>query len=124
MHVRWSSAGRCLRAATVKGEAPPFKVVIGASRFLPHQGGVEELVRQLAHELQHQGRAVSVVTMRWPTDLPMHEVIEGIPVHRYVFRMPEGRGPRAVKAGALAPGALAEVTARMIKERPSLVHIQ
>ena len=59
-----------------------MNIAIFASAFHPHLGGVEELVRQLAHHLEKRGHAVIVITNRWPRALPEHEVVEGIPVYR------------------------------------------
>ena len=43
-----------------------MNVAIFASAFYPSIGGVEELVRQLAHEYQRHGMSVIVLTNRWP----------------------------------------------------------
>ena len=67
-----------------------MNIAIYASAFHPHVGGVEELVRQLAHEYARQGHQAIVLTNRWPRDLPAHEVFENIPVYRLPMRVPEG----------------------------------
>jgi glycogen(starch) synthase len=64
-------------------------VAIFASAFYPSLGGVEELVRQLAHEYRRQGFKTIVLVNRWPRSLPAAEVIEDIPVYRLPMRMPE-----------------------------------
>jgi len=66
-----------------------MNVAIFASAFHPSLGGVEELVRQLAHEYKRQGMQAIVLVNRWPRSLPAEEVIEGIPVFRLAMRMPE-----------------------------------
>ncbi len=66
-----------------------MKVALLASSFHPNLGGVEEVVRQLAHELQSRGSAPLKVTNRWPKDLPADEEFEGLAVRRFVFRVPE-----------------------------------
>jgi len=66
-----------------------MNVAIFASAFHPSLGGVEELVRQLAHEYKRQGMQAIVLVNRWPRSLPAEEVIEGIPVYRLAMRMPE-----------------------------------
>jgi glycogen(starch) synthase len=66
-----------------------MNVAIFASAFHPSLGGVEELVRQLAHEYRRQGMQAIVLVNRWPRSLPAEEVIEGIPVYRLAMRMPE-----------------------------------
>ena len=66
-----------------------MNIAIFASAFYPSLGGVEELVRQLAHEYKRQGMQAIVLVNRWPRSLPAEEVIEGIPVFRLAMRMPE-----------------------------------
>jgi glycogen synthase len=66
-----------------------MNVAIFASAFYPSLGGVEELVRQLAHEYRRQGIQTIVLVNRWPRSLPAEETIEGIPVYRLSMRMPE-----------------------------------
>jgi glycosyltransferase involved in cell wall biosynthesis len=67
-----------------------MRVALLASAFHPHVGGVEEVVRQLAHGLRRAGHEPIVLTNRWPRDLPVKEDFEGIPVYRPAFRAPEG----------------------------------
>ena len=65
-----------------------MNIAIFASAFYPHVGGVEELCRQLAHEYRRRGCGIVVFTERWPRSLPEYEEYEGIPVHRFPFRVP------------------------------------
>jgi glycosyltransferase involved in cell wall biosynthesis len=65
-------------------------VALFASAYAPSLGGVEEIVRQLAHALQRQGVKVIVLTNRWPRNLPAHKELEGVPVYRLSLRVPEG----------------------------------
>ena len=73
-----------------------MNIALFASAFFPSLGGVEELCRQLALELMRQGHHVIVLTNRWPRDLPPAETIDGIPVYRLPFRLPEGSAKAAV----------------------------
>lgn len=66
-----------------------MNIAIFASAFHPSLGGVEELVRQLAHELIRRDNKVIVLTNRWPRSLSREESFEGIPVYRLPFRTPE-----------------------------------
>jgi glycogen(starch) synthase len=66
-----------------------MNIALFASAFHPHFGGVEELVRQLAHELQRRGHGVIVLTNRWPRNLAEFEEFEGLPVYRLPFRTSE-----------------------------------
>ncbi len=60
-----------------------------ASSFYPHLGGVEEVVRQLAREHSRHGIKPIVITNHFPTSLPKFEEVEGIPVYRLPFRLPD-----------------------------------
>ena len=60
-----------------------------ASSFYPHLGGVEEVVRQLAREHSQHGIKPIVLTNHFPTTLPAFEEVEGIPVYRLPFRLPD-----------------------------------
>lgn len=66
-----------------------MNVAIFASAFHPSLGGVEEVVRQVAHEYKRQGISTIVLTNRWPRSQPRHEIYEGIPVYRLAMRLPE-----------------------------------
>ena len=72
------------------------RIALYASSFYPHLGGVEELVRQLAHAYQKEGDHPVVMTDRWPRTLPSYEEYEGIPVHRLSMRTPDGGGAARV----------------------------
>jgi len=67
-----------------------MNIALFASAFHPHVGGVEELVRQLAHAYRRKGHGAIVVTNRWPPELPEFEEFEGIPVYRFGMRTPGG----------------------------------
>ncbi len=66
-----------------------MKIALFASRFFPHIGGVEEVVRQMAHQERLHNEMPLILTNRWPKDLPAEEIFEGIPLRRYNFRVPE-----------------------------------
>src|SRR5438093_12129473 len=66
-----------------------MNIAIFASAFHPSLGGVEEVVRQVAHEYKRQGISTIVLTNRWPRSLPQREIYEGIPVYRLAMRLPE-----------------------------------
>lgn len=66
-----------------------MRVALFASAFHPHVGGVEEVVRQLAHALRHRGDDAIVITNRWPRDLAREDAHEGIPIFRLPLRAPE-----------------------------------
>ncbi len=100
------------------------RVALFASSFHPHTGGVEELVRQLAHAQQAAGIEPFVYTMRWPKSLPLSETYEGIPVRRLVFRVPEGGARRTTGAVATNPATLARLVASLRRDGCDLIHVQ
>jgi glycogen(starch) synthase len=79
-------------------------VAIFASSFAPHLGGVEELSRRLAAEQRRRGLDSIVITNRYPKALPRDERIDGIPVYRERFRVPEPR-PRHLAGWAIGTAA-------------------
>ena len=99
-------------------------VAIFASSFHPHLGGVEELVRQLAHQQQAAGGSPTVFTMRWPKTLPSSDTHEAIPVERHVFRLPE-RKPRWLVAYALENRRIQRtINEQLVRHGADLVHVQ
>src|SRR5579884_3096725 len=101
-----------------------MNVAIFASAFHPSLGGVEELVRQLAHAYRAKGVSAVVVTNRWPRDLPEHEVYEQIPVYRFPMRIPEG-GAKAKLTYALTSAGIRSRLIQVLKERQiELIHVQ
>jgi glycosyltransferase involved in cell wall biosynthesis len=101
-----------------------MNVAIFASAFHPSLGGVEELVRQLAHAYTEMGVSAIVLTNRWPRSLPSHELYEGIPVYRLPMRIPEGSA-RSRAAYALSHAAIRREMLRILRQhRIELVHIQ
>lgn len=65
-----------------------MNIALFPSAFAPSLGGVEELVRQLALQLQRNGEDVSVYTNRWPRDLPTEDTVDGLRVVRFAARVP------------------------------------
>ena len=114
-------------AATLRSAVEPGtirSVALFGSSFHPHLGGVEELVRQLAHRQLAVGGRPLVVTMRWPKSLPARDTFEGIPVRRHVFRLPE-RDPRWLAAYALEHRAIQHSVERELTAHGcDLVHVQ
>jgi glycogen synthase len=94
------------------------------SAFDPHKGGVEELTRQLALEQRRRGWEPFVVTHHWPKSLPRHESVDGIPVLRLPFRVPEPE-PRQFAGWALYSAATERrLSSALRRRRVDLVHVQ
>lgn len=106
-----------------------MKIALFASAFHPHLGGVEELVRQLAHALERAGHEAIVVTERWPRHLPAQESFEGLSVHRFPFRaLAGGSFPNKIRSAAsLALTGLSirrDIAGLLARERVDIVHVQ
>ena len=101
-----------------------MNIALFASAFHPNLGGVEELVRQLAHEQQRRSDRPLILTNRWPKDLPAAEDYEGLPVRRHVFRVPERNWKQ--RGGALLYGGatLRRVCADLRAHGTDLIHVQ
>ena len=70
-------------------DGPRMKIALFASAFHPHVGGVEEVVRQIAHTARLHGDKPIVVTNRWPRNLSPADTYQEIPVFRAALRAPE-----------------------------------
>lgn len=101
-----------------------MNVALFASAFYPSLGGVEELVRQLAHALRHGGNETIVVTQRWPRNLPTAEVYEGLPLFRYPMRVPDGCLKAHVSYRLTHARIRAGVSATLREHRVDLAHVQ
>ena len=66
-----------------------MKILITTARFLPHKGGLESVVYNIAQELIVKGHIVHIVTNRYPRTLPMQETIDGLSVTRFHFLLPD-----------------------------------
>src|SRR5690349_19023151 len=100
-----------------------MKVAFFASAFHPHVGGVEEVVRQLAHQLNATGQAPLIVTNRWPKGLAAEEMFEGLPVRRFIFRVPE-RSWKQMGGFLLYGDGTARDICRTLKEHGSeIIHV-
>jgi glycogen(starch) synthase len=101
-----------------------MKIALFPSAFYPHFGGVEELARQLAHQLKRTGHEPSVFTNRWPKDLPAFEIFEGLPLHRYVFRVPEREWRQILTSLVFTVPTLRKLYGAIAAERADVIHIQ
>lgn len=101
-----------------------MKVALFASRFYPHVGGVEELVRQLAHQERLRGEMPLILTNRWPKSLPEVEEFEGMPLRRYNFRVPEHTWKQMGGAILFGPSTLGAVCSAIREHGADLLHVQ
>jgi glycogen(starch) synthase len=101
-----------------------MNIAIFASAFHPHLGGVEELVRQLAHTYRSKGISAIVVTNRWPRDLPAYELYEGIPTYRLAMRVPEGTLKARLNYRLTTGSITGEMLQILKKHQTDLLHVQ
>ena len=66
-----------------------MRILIVASRYLPHHGGLETVVREISEQFRTAGHTVIIVTNRYPHTLAQCEVIDDIPVRRLQFLYPQ-----------------------------------
>ncbi len=65
-----------------------MRILLLPSSYHPHKGGVEEVVRQLAHAYRRMGHRVLIVAPLWPHDLPTSETVEDHIVQRVAMPLP------------------------------------
>ncbi len=94
-----------------------------ASAFYPSLGGVEEVVRQLAHEQQKAGARPLILTNRWPKDLPAREEFEGLPVRRHIFRVPDASFRQRLGAWLYSKGTLRDLCRATREHAAEVVHV-
>jgi glycosyltransferase involved in cell wall biosynthesis len=99
-------------------------VAVFASAFHPSLGGVEELVRQLAHQQTRRGERPLVVTNRWPKELAAVDEYEGLPVRRYPFRVPEPNLHQLGGALLYGPGTRQQICSDLKAHGTDLIHVQ
>ena len=101
-----------------------MNIALFASAFHPHVGGVEELVRQLAHAYGRKGHTAIVITIRWPQDLPEFEEYEGIPVYRFAMRTPGGSLRERAKYQLTHASNVRRMLDVLRRHRIDLLHVQ
>ncbi len=101
-----------------------MRIALMPSAFYPSLGGVEELTRQLAHELLRKGHEVLIVTERWPRNLPRAEKVDGLDVRRFPMRVPTGR-PKSNATFLLTTLLVRSAIARELSRfRADVLHVQ
>ncbi len=105
-------------------DADICRIVLAPSAYAPSLGGVEELTAKLARTLEDRGVSASVSTMRWPKTLPRKELVDGIEVHRHLFRSHEGGARRVAIATATTPLVFTSLVSELRRAAPDVVHIQ
>lgn len=100
-----------------------LRVLLVPSAYYPHTGGIEEMTRRLALELDRRGHGAMVLTNRWPPDTAAREVLDGVRVRRLRLELP-GRHPRrATRFAAVAPRSAAALLREVAAFAPDVVHV-
>ena len=88
------------------------RVAMVIQRYLPHVGGAERQLQQLAPRLKDLGFELHILT-RHENGLKRFEVIDGVPVHRL-----PASGPKAWAAATFTLAALWS----LLRLRPDVIH--
>ena len=83
-----------------------MKILLVTSSYAPVAGGLQIVTLQLARELNRRGHEVSVVTNRYPRMLPRREMLERVPVVRWLFIQPRLRYLRTLRLDLFMAGLL------------------
>jgi glycosyltransferase involved in cell wall biosynthesis len=102
-----------------------MRILMISDFYAPHVGGVEVVVRNLAHELGRRGHDIAIATIR--TDgLPEHDVDGAVRVHRISTSAQRvsalARQPRPWAAPVPDPEATRALRRLLAVERPEIVH--
>jgi glycogen(starch) synthase len=106
-----------------------MKVLLVVSSYAPNTGGLQTVTRQLARELQARAHNVTVVTNRYPRTLPPYQVLDGVPVIRWLFLAPRLRQlsnlrPDLFLAGWFCfPLTLIRLVALLRRTKPDIVNL-
>lgn len=93
------------------------------SAYYPHVGGIEEMTRRLALELELRGHQSMILTNRWPSRTARKETMDGLRVRRLRFALPARRLAAVARFGAVAPGSAAALLGIIRSFRPDVVHV-
>jgi glycosyltransferase involved in cell wall biosynthesis len=99
-----------------------LRVLLVPSAYYPHVGGIEELTRRLALELERLGHEALVLTNRWPEGVCAEELLDGVRVRRLRFELPAASPRALLRFGVRAPLSAASLLRLRRSFRPDLVH--
>jgi glycosyltransferase involved in cell wall biosynthesis len=105
-----------------------MRILLIASRYLPHRGGLESVVYHLAQEFYKRGNTVQIVTNRYPRALPASEKADGIQITRLHFILPDLKYLRHARfdlwlAGLWYRFRTRQVLRRIVREfRPDVIN--
>ena len=106
-----------------------MKILLIAASYVPVRGGLQTIAQTLARSLRQRGHNVGLLTNRYPRTLAPYQILEGIPVRRWLFLRPELRHLSSLRldlflAGFLyLPLTLARMILLLRRERPDVVNL-
>jgi glycogen(starch) synthase len=65
-----------------------MRLLLISTSYPPVLGGLQTVAQQVAQHMHKRGHAVRVLTMRYPRQLPSHEVCDGVPIVRALMLRP------------------------------------
>lgn len=65
-----------------------MRLLLISTSYPPVLGGLQTVAQQVAQHMHKRGHAVRVLTMRYPRELPPHEVCDGVPIARALMLRP------------------------------------
>lgn len=101
-----------------------MNIALFPSAFHPSLGGVEELTRQLALELQRQGHRTMIFTERWPRYLPAAENFEGLEIRRHPMRVPADSFKSRVSFALTHRKIRSAIVKQLRQFRADVLHVQ
>lgn len=101
----------------------PLRVLLVPSAYYPHVGGIEEMTRRLAIELELRGHQPMILTNRWPSRTARKETMGGLRVRRLRFALPARHLAAVARFGAVAPGSAAGLLGIIWSFRPDVLHV-
>jgi glycosyltransferase involved in cell wall biosynthesis len=106
-----------------------MRVLLISSSYPPVLGGLQTVAHTLARYLTHRGHDVQVVTNRYPRSLPARQVLNGVPVYRWLFLTPdlghlrESRPDLFLASLYFFPSTLFRLICLMRTFRPEIVNV-
>ncbi len=100
-----------------------MRIALVPSAYHPAVGGVETLSSRLAAALVAMGHEVEVWTHGGP-DLERHEVVDGIPVSRLAFPLPQSCPAQVPHTVVEAAGTVRQLGRALRRFRPDVLHVQ
>lgn len=100
-----------------------MNILIFSNMYLPHLGGVETVVKNLAAELKKRGHRVSIVSSRSSRELKSFEEIDGVEVRRTYLGLPGKTMKSVMVFFVYFLPSLWKLSKILRKEQPDIVNL-